>query len=54
MRFPEKETMTEDALKKEGEVAYRVCLWIAMTGSVIKQIADPVYQSISGNDFSSC
>lgn len=49
----EKEIMTANALK-EGEVACRVCLWAAVAGSVIKQIPDPVHQSMSGNDFSSC
>lgn len=54
MPFPEKEIMTEDALRKRVRFFSRVCLWTVMTGSVIKQIADPVYQSTSGNDFSSC
>lgn len=54
MLIPENEIMTEDALRKRVRFFSRVCLWIVMTGSVIKQIADPVYQSTSGNDFSSC
>lgn len=54
MLFSEKEIMTEDALKKRVRFFSRVCLWMVMTRSVIKQIADPMYQSTSGNDFSSC